>query len=66
MGHRVEEVQARLRTPGAQAVTLLTIAFESGFASKATFNRAFKGTTGLTPSAWWAANRGPQGSQYAA
>ena len=56
--HRVAEVQARLREPGAETLTLLAVAEECGFASKATFNRAFRKETGTTPSAWWAAQPG--------
>ena len=57
-GYRVREVQARLLAPRVNDLTLLAVAFESGFGSKATFNRAFRQATGTTPSAWWAANRG--------
>lgn len=32
--------------------TLLGIAFECGFNSKATFNRAFKKVTGVSPKEW--------------
>jgi AraC-like DNA-binding protein len=32
--------------------TLLGIAYDSGFNSKATFNRAFKKVTGLSPKQW--------------
>ena len=56
-GYRVREVQARLLEPEAERLTLLAVALESGFRSKATFNRAFRRATGTTPSAWWAANR---------
>ena len=56
-GYRVREVQARLLEPGAERLTLLAVALESGFRSKATFNRAFRRETGTTPSAWWATNR---------
>ena len=52
-GYRVREVQARLLEPGADRLTLLAVALESGFRSKATFNRAFRRETGTTPSAWW-------------
>ena len=56
-GYRVREVQARLLEPEAERLTLLAIAGECGFQSKATFNRAFRRETGTTPSAWWTANR---------
>ncbi|GAB3837597.1 helix-turn-helix domain-containing protein [Hymenobacter jeollabukensis] len=52
-GYRVAEVQRRLaRTTDAQRLTLLGIAFESGFNSKTTFNRIFKQVTGVAPSEW--------------
>jgi AraC-like DNA-binding protein len=44
---RIEEVKSRMERSGDAG--LLAIAFESGFNSKATFNRAFKKFTGLTP-----------------
>lgn len=45
---RVEAVAARLDAGDDR--DLLTLAFEAGFASKASFNRAFKTLTGETPS----------------
>jgi len=48
-GYRVAEVQRRLATPDAQRLTLLGLAFESGFNSKTTFNRIFKQFTGVAP-----------------
>lgn len=47
--HRVAEVKAKLAGGGAGNLTLLGIAFECGFNSKATFNRAFRKFTGLSP-----------------
>lgn len=47
--HRVGAVQERLANP-AERATLLEIAFDCGFNSKATFNRAFTRHTGSTPS----------------
>ncbi len=61
-GYRVAEVQARLRDPDADRLTLLAVALESGFQSKATFNRAFRKETGTTPSAWRDAQREAQGA----
>lgn len=48
-GLRVEDAVVRLRQPGAPDV--LRVALDVGFASKASFNRAFKAHTGTTPSA---------------
>jgi AraC-like DNA-binding protein len=51
-GYRVTEVKRRLATLDAQRMTLLGIAFESGFNSKTTFNRIFKQFTGVAPRDW--------------
>ncbi len=48
--YRVEEVKRKLASPDFQHLSLLGMAFESGFNSKATFNRAFKKLTGHAPS----------------
>ncbi len=50
--HRLEAAKAALRDPSQSATPILTIALNSGFASLATFNRVFKATTGMTPSAY--------------
>ncbi|UOG73762.1 helix-turn-helix domain-containing protein [Hymenobacter tibetensis] len=50
--YRVAEVKRRLATSDAQRLTLLGIAFESGFNSKTTFNRIFKQFTGVAPRDW--------------
>lgn len=47
--YRVEEVKRKLADPSLQHLTLLGIALECGFNSKASFNRIFKKTTGQTP-----------------
>lgn len=47
---RVQAFQERIRSGAGKHLTLLAIAYESGFNSKATFNRIFKKQTGLTPS----------------
>lgn len=47
--YRVEAAKEKIRLGDYQNLTLLGIAFESGFNSKASFNRAFKKFTGQTP-----------------
>lgn len=47
--YRVAEVKQRLLNPAFQHFTISGIAFESGFNSQATFQRAFKKATGLSP-----------------
>lgn len=47
--YRIEAVKAMLGQGEHKKQTLLAIAFECGFNSKATFNRAFKKATGLSP-----------------
>jgi len=47
---RVQEVIKRLTDSEYSHLTLLGIAFDSGFNSKSAFNRAFKQKTGKTPS----------------
>ena len=48
--YRVKEVQGRLLNPEFDHLTNLAIAFDAGFSSKASFNRAFKKHAGETPS----------------
>lgn len=48
--YRIEEVKRRLSDPVEKDTNLITIAFSSGFNSKATFNRIFKKLVQLTPS----------------
>ena len=47
--YRVEEVKKAFDNGDHKKSTLLGIAFDCGFNSKATFNRAFKKNTGLSP-----------------
>ena len=56
--YRVEAVKQALFDPGKQHLSLLGIALDCGFNSKATFNRVFKQHTGLSPSAWRARQEG--------
>jgi AraC-like DNA-binding protein len=48
--YRIEEVKQRFENGDVEHITLLGIALEAGFNSKATFNRFFKKHTGKTPS----------------
>lgn len=48
-GYRVDEVRDRLLTDDAARLTLLGLALEAGFNSKATFNRVFKERMGVSP-----------------
>jgi AraC-like DNA-binding protein len=50
---RIEEFKKRVRDPDSKSYTLLSIAYECGFNSKATFNRVFKNHTGITPSTFY-------------
>lgn len=50
--YRVREVIERLSGPDAEKYTLIAIAFDCGFQSKASFNRIFKQKTGMSPSQW--------------
>jgi AraC-like DNA-binding protein len=47
--YRIEEVKNRLSGGAAENLSLLGVAFECGFNSKATFNRAFKKAVGASP-----------------
>jgi AraC-like DNA-binding protein len=49
-GYRVQEVQRRIASGENRTRTMLTLALDAGFASKSTFNQAFKSRTGQTPS----------------
>lgn len=50
---RVEAVQSRMMSGNHE--DLLTIALDCGFAAKASFNRVFREQTGMSPTAWRAA-----------
>ncbi len=47
--YRIEEFKIRCVTPENRNFTLIAIAYDCGFNSKATFNRVFKNATGCTP-----------------
>lgn len=48
--YRVEDIKLKLVDPQFQHMTIAGIALETGFNSQATFQRAFKSCTGLSPS----------------
>lgn len=50
--YRVQAFQELVRMPENQQFTLLALALEAGFNSKATFNRAFRKHTGSSPREW--------------
>lgn len=48
--YRVKEARKLLKDPENKNLTILHVAFESGFNNKTSFNRAFKEEIGITPS----------------
>jgi AraC-like DNA-binding protein len=48
--YRVEEVKKRMVDPAYKHLTILAIAYDSGFNAKSSFNTIFKEKTGMTPS----------------
>ncbi len=51
--YRVEEFKAQCKDPKNKNITLIGLAYNSGFNSKATFNRVFKKSVGCTPSEYF-------------
>jgi AraC-like DNA-binding protein len=51
-GYRVREVQRRITAGEARSLKILALAMDAGFASKSTFNEAFKKHTRQTPSSF--------------
>jgi AraC-like DNA-binding protein len=50
--YRVDEVKRRLLDEKFEHLTIVALAFESGFNSKSTFNSIFKQNTNMTPTQW--------------
>jgi len=48
--YRIRELKEKLKDPRYKNITILGMAFECGFNSKASMNRIFKNQTGQTPS----------------
>jgi AraC-like DNA-binding protein len=48
--YRIDEAKSLLLSPRYQQLSMLGIAYESGFSSKTTFNTTFKKITGISPS----------------
>ena len=48
-GYRIEDVKQKLADPAYDDHNILTIAYNSGFNSKSTFNTMFRKFTGKTP-----------------
>ena len=57
---RVEEFKISVINPAHRHLSLLAIALDSGFNSKATFNRVFKRATGISPRQYLEENRPPE------
>ena len=55
--YRVRAVIDKIKAGEQKTQTLLGIAFDCGFNSKATFNRSFKKLTGLSPKEWMDKNQ---------
>jgi AraC-like DNA-binding protein len=51
--YRVEAFKVACKNPENRNLTLISIAYDCGFNSKATFNRVFKKITNLTPSEYY-------------
>lgn len=62
--YRIAEARRLLRDPDL-ADKLITVALDSGFASLASFNRAFRSIEGCTPSAYRAAAAAESGARLA-
>jgi AraC-like DNA-binding protein len=57
-GYRVREACLVLSDPEKRALTVLELAYDLGYVSLAPFNKAFKDTTGMTPTEWRRAKTG--------
>ncbi|MDX2360840.1 MAG: helix-turn-helix domain-containing protein [Crocinitomicaceae bacterium] len=51
--YRLNDFKSKLSTDAAHQLTLLALAYDSGFNSKTVFNTFFKKKVGITPKAYW-------------
>jgi YesN/AraC family two-component response regulator len=51
--HRLEMFKSKVADPNLRHLTILALAYESGFSSKTVFNTFFKKMMGKTPKAYW-------------
>jgi len=51
--YRLEEFKSKLNTASVHHLTLLALAYDSGFNSKTVFNTYFKKKMGISPKAYW-------------
>tara|TARA_R110002049_G_scaffold151464_2_gene315073 strand:+ start:151 stop:2487 length:2337 start_codon:yes stop_codon:yes gene_type:complete len=51
--YRLETFKAKVADPSQRHLTILALAYDSGFNSKTVFNTYFKKTMGTTPRAYW-------------
>tara|TARA_B100001115_G_scaffold165109_1_gene142460 strand:- start:190 stop:453 length:264 start_codon:yes stop_codon:yes gene_type:complete len=58
-GFRLKRFQHIALLPENKTLTLLALAFDSGFNTKSVFNEYFKKQTGLSPRAWLKARQLP-------
>jgi AraC-like DNA-binding protein len=54
--YRIRELMGKLKQGEHKQQTLLGLALDCGFNSKATFNRSFKKLTSMSPKEWMAQN----------
>ncbi|MCU0276406.1 MAG: helix-turn-helix domain-containing protein [Acidobacteria bacterium] len=59
-GYRVEAAKRQLAREGAEQIKMITVAFDCGFNSLATFNRVFKEFVGRNPSAFRRPGKSPR------
>lgn len=55
-GYRIELIKKKMMAPESKNLTILALAYDSGFNSKSSFNNIFKKVTGATPSQYMQAH----------